>query len=147
MAAIGIEAQLCEALLQRLTKLLLSPALPVAYPDVAFTKPVDGGQKPLPYLEAALLPIPTSAATLNGWNSYTGILQVTVVYPQNAGAIKSQQIAAAIVAHFKRGTEMTDGAMRVRIVQPPSIGPTYPDAPYTRTPISVHYQAFARQVA
>src|SRR3569623_1384754 len=48
-AAICSEAQLCEALLQRPTKLRLSPALPVAYPDVAVTKPVDGGQKPLPY--------------------------------------------------------------------------------------------------
>ena len=147
MAATGIEAQICDALLQRMRRLSLNPPLPVAWPDVAFTKPLDNSGKPLPYLEVALLPVPTSAATLNGWNNYVGILQVTVVYPQGAGAIKAQQLAAAIVDFFKRGTEMTDGQMRVRIVAPPYASPAYQDTPYTRTPMNIRYQAFARQAA
>lgn len=142
MAAQGSEAQIAAALMARLASLTLSPALPVAYPDVAFTKPTSGM-----WLETALFPAPTEAITVahDGINSHTGFLQVTVVSPQNQGAVKVQEVVAKIIQHFKRGAKMADGATTVQIVQPPYASPTFKDEPYTRTPVTVRYQAFARQ--
>lgn len=147
MAAQGTEAQICRALLQRLMGLTLSPALPVAYPDQDFTKPLDSSGKPLPYLEAAIFPAPTEAVTIahNGINSYAGFMQVTVVYPQNSGAIKPAEVAAKVIEWFKRGTKMADGTTTVQIIRPPYASPAFKDEPYTRTPVTVRYQAFARQ--
>ena len=147
MAATGTEAQIARALLVRLGTLSLSPSLPISYPDQTFTKPLDGSGKPLPYLEAAIMPAPTSAVTIahRGLNAYPGILQVTVVHPQSSGVIKPAEIAAKIIHHFKRGTKMADGGTTVQVVQPPYASQTFKDEPYTRTPVTVRYQAFARQ--
>lgn len=146
--ATGSEAQICQALLSRLAALTLSPVLPVAYPDVAFTPPKDGSNKPLPYLEAAMMQVPTRGlAITGGTNAFSGMMQVTVCYPQNSGAIKSQQIAASIIAWFKKDSTFTDGTTKVRIIQPPYVSPSYADATYTRTPITVPYVSYLPQPA
>ena len=148
MAAIGYEAQIAEALLQRLEGLALSPALPVAYPDVSFTKPLDVNSRPLPYLEANLIDAPTqSLAVTGGTNAFSGILQVTVVYPQNSGIYKSRSIAASVVAWFKRETKMYSGSTCVEIVQIGTVSQAIEDPPYTRTPISIRYVAYLPQPA
>lgn len=142
MTAIGTEAQIVRALLARLQALALTPALPVAYPDVEFKPPATGM-----WLEAAIFQAPTEAVSIphDGWNSYTGFMQVTLVAPENTGQVQTAQVAAQIVNWFKRGTSMIDGATTVTIFKPPYASPTLEDRNTTRTPVTVRYQAFAKQ--
>lgn len=143
MAAVGTEAQIADALLTRLAELSLSPALQVAWPDKEFTPPKDGLGKPEPYLEARLFEAPTEGIGISRHNQYQGFLQVTLVYPENAGAIVSKSVAAAVIQHFKRGTRLYSGSQRVDIIREPYLSPSIQDAPYTRTPVTIRYIAFA----
>lgn len=151
MAALGTEAQIRDALLSRLESLSLSPPLPVAWPDTPFTKPISGDTppKPLPYLEAFYDGSSATPVTIahDGLNRYLGLLLITVCYPQGAGIIKPGNIAGAVAQHFKRGIKMSSGDTTVQIIVPPLVAGTYrdPDGPYTRTIVTIRYQALARQ--
>jgi hypothetical protein len=138
----GIEAQIASALLRRLQDLTLTPPLPVAYPDVDFTPPHSGM-----WLEAQMFPAPTEAVDIahDGFNNYTGFLQVTVVAPEAGGALPPLEVAAQIMRWFRRGTVMEDGAATVTIFKPPYASPTLQDRATTRTPVTIRYQAFAKQ--
>lgn len=142
MTAVGVESQITEALLQRLATLTLSPALQVAWPDVPF--PANGGTKPDTYLEARQLRAETQTIGINAWDDHAGIFQVDVVYSKQDGAIKATQIADAVAAHFPRNLRLANGAVVVRIHERPSIAAPVPDAPYTRTPVSIRYRSFVR---
>lgn len=139
MTAVGIESQITEALLQRLAALTLSPALPVAYPNTAFTPPTSG-----PYLEAHQLRAETRPIGISAWDERPGIFQVDVVYKAQDGVIKPTEIADKVADWFKRGTRLTNGAVRVDIDTAPSIAAPIVDAPYIRTPVSIRYRVFTR---
>lgn len=140
MAATGIEGKIAEALLQRLAALVLSPALPVAYPDIVF--PPVGTPQPTTWLEAAFMRAATAAVGVSKWNEHPGILQVTVVAKQGAGAIASANVADQIADWFKRGTRLVDGGVQIDVYAPPQIASSYADDPYTRTPVSIRYRVF-----
>jgi hypothetical protein len=141
MTAVGVEAQITEALFTRLAALTLSPVLPVAYPDVVFTPPAIGN-----YLECAILRAATAGVGISAWDEHAGILQVTVVTKQfPAGGTKTPtQIADAVAAWFPRGTRLTNGSVQVDVYETPAIAAPIADAPYTRTPVSIRYRTFVR---
>lgn len=139
MTAVGVESQITEALLARLAALTLSPALPVAYPDVAFTPP-DSGM----WIEAAILRAKTATLGISAWEEHAGIFQVTVVAPKGVGAIKTTQVADAIAAWFPRFTRLPNGSVEVGIYEPPAIAHPIDEPPYTRTPVSIRYRTFVR---
>jgi hypothetical protein len=142
MAATTTEGRIAEALFTRLQALVLSPALPVAYPDKNFDNPSTGM-----WLEAALFETPTTEIALgsNGSNSFTGFMQVTVVARENSGMIAAKDVAGQIINWFKRGTRMFTAGVKVEIVRPAYVSSTTRDEPYTRTPITIRYQAYASQ--
>jgi hypothetical protein len=147
MTAVGVESQITEALLQRLAALTLSPALQVAWPNIDFPgKNPDGSPKVKPetYLEARQLRAGTEALGISAWNDHAGIFQVDVVYSKQDGAIKATQIADAVAAHFPRNLRLANGSIVVRIDEPPQVAAPVPDAPYTRTPVSIRYRSFVR---
>jgi Bacteriophage related domain of unknown function len=139
MTAVGVESQITEALLTRLSALTLSPTLPVAYPDVAFTPPSAGM-----WLEAAILRATTGSIGISAWEEHAGIFQVTVVAPKGGGAIKSTQVADAVTAWFPRFTRLLNGAVQVDVYDSPNIAAAIDDPPYTRTPVSIRYRTFVR---
>lgn len=142
MTAVGIEAQITEALLQRLAALTLSPSLKIAYPNVPFPK--TGETKPDTYLEAHQLRGPTDAVGISAWNQHQGIFQIDVVYLAQDGLIAPTEIADAVAAHFPRGLRLANGAVQVRIDEPAKIAAPVTDAPYIRTPVSISYRVFTR---
>jgi hypothetical protein len=148
MTAVGVESQITEALLQRLAALVDTgaplAAWPVASPDVTF--PPKGQIKPDQWIEAAILRAQTQGIGINAWDEHAGIFQVTVVTKQNpAGGTKTPtQFADAVAAWFSRDTNIVNGAVTVRIDQKPAIASPIPDAPYTRTPVSIRYRTFVR---
>lgn len=142
MTAVGFESQISEALLQHLAALTLSPALKIAYPNVPFPK--EGETKPDTYLEAHQLRAPTQALGISAWDERAGIWQVDVVYKAQDGLIKPTQIADKVADHFKRGTRLTNGSVRVDFNEPPQIAAPIADGTYTRTPVSIRYRVFTR---
>jgi hypothetical protein len=144
MTAVGVEAQITEALLDRVKALGVSLSLSVAYPDVVFPK---GGQtKPDNYLDVSILRAATQGFGINAWDEHAGILQVTVVTKQfPVGGTKTPtQIADAVAAWFPRGTRLLNGSVQVDVYETPAIASPIADAPYTRTPVSIRYRTFVR---
>lgn len=142
MTATGIESQIAEALFQRLTALVLNPALPIAMPNVAFPKA--GDDKPDLYLRASLLRAPTRTVGIAAWDEHTGILQVDVVYGLQNGELKPLQVADSVADWFKRGTRLVNGLVQVDVYESPSIASAVPDGTYSAIPVSVRYRVFTK---
>jgi hypothetical protein len=132
----GIEAKIMAALMGRLQALPQSPT--VAWPGLDF-QPAIG----TPYLRPSFLSVPTVQATLGlaGFNRYSGILQVSVFHPINQGIIAPTEIAAAVAAHFKRGTSMAQGGVTVRVEAPPTVNTALTEDGWHHTPVSISWFA------
>ena len=135
--ATGIEAKIFEGLMARLASLTTSPSMPVAWPNVSYDPPATG------YLRVSHLPNETDQVTLgaSGQNRHTGILQVSVMWPKGDGSIDPLEVAAQVVAHFKRGTSFTQNSVDIRIVVPPSIAAPLDDDPFMQYPVTIQYLA------
>lgn len=141
MSAVGTEALIIEALMQRLATLVLSPVLAVAYPDVVF--PAAGQVKPATYLRVSFMRARTASVGISRWDERPGIMQVDVVYSTAAGPIGPTNYADAVAAWFPRNWSTTNGAVRVDVYETPSIDSPVPDvAPYSFIPVSIRYRVF-----
>jgi hypothetical protein len=119
----------------------MTPTISIAWENTNFT-PVNG----VPHLETWLLPIATQPVTLGPsyWEEFSGIFQVTCVYPSGRGANDAKTKAAAIKTWFKRGTSFTYNSLTVKIKQAyPESGFYSEDGSWYRIPCTIVYQAFA----
>lgn len=134
-----VETSIVEALMARLATLTLSPALPVAWPNVDYTPPAAG------YLRVTHAPNTATQVTLGteGKNRHIGIFQVDVMLPIIIGISTPMEKAGAVAAHFKRGTVLTKDGISVRITRPPEIRPALQSLPYIQVPVIIRYQADA----
>lgn len=146
MAAVGTTSQITRALQAHLAALTISPAIEVMYFDVKKDKPFVNGV-PQPYLEAKVFRAPTETLAVDddATAMHVGFFQVDVVYPEGKGSIAPTQIADIVKDHFPRGTVLTDGSTKVRIDLDPYVMSQIKDGPYTRTPVSIRFRAFAPQ--
>jgi hypothetical protein len=138
MVATAVEGMIPEALFAHMAELVLTPALPVAYPDIAFTPPAG------PYLRVYFIPNGTERLFIgNGEpNRHQGILQVTVVFPSGQGAIRPNDVAGAVANHFGEGTQLPITGGVVRIDKRPSISPAMQDTDRIQIPVSINWIAF-----
>jgi len=138
MAATMIEGMIPEALLAHLSLLALSPALPVAYPDIQFNPPATA------YLKVYYIPNGTQriCITPGSPNRYQGILQVTVVFPAGQGAVKPNDVAGQIASHFAEGTQLQTAAGPVRIDKRPSVERPMQDTDRIQIPVSIDWVAY-----
>jgi hypothetical protein len=133
-----VESTIPGLLLVRVAELVLSPALPVSYPDIAFTPPVG------PYLEVRHMPN-TNINLFIGNDAtvqYQGLLQITVVYPAGQGIIKPSEVAGLIASNFAKGTVLRGDGVKVRIYQKPSVASSIQDTDRIRMPVTIPYQVF-----
>lgn len=142
MAASGIEAGIADALYWRLSQLTLTPAQPIAWPNVEFTASGD-------YLAASLLPAETDVASLgvDGFNRHAGLFQVSAFTTEGAGEIGLRSTASEVAAHFKRGTVITRNDLSVRIFTPPTVGPALPEPGWLSIPVTVRWRCDAQNPA
>lgn len=140
--ATSVETKIVEAFFARLQALVLTPAHPIAWPNVSFTPPADSR-----YLRANELPSPTAGVSLavDGANEYSGLFQIDVFGPLNTGSSAPKELAGAVVKHFKRGTRLDREGLRIDVMQA-SIGPALRDDPRWMVPVTVRYRAFARNL-
>lgn len=106
----------------------MAPALATAFENVPF-QPVQGQA----YQEAYLLPADPENPSLGASLArLLGFFQVTLLYPQNAGAAPAYSRAEAIRDTFPRGFSMTRDGLTVHIDGTPSIRKGEPrDSRYT----------------
>lgn len=137
--ATGIEASILEGLLARLSSLTLSPAMSVAWPNVDFTPPAAG------YLRAQHFPNTTNQVNLGdtGKNRHIGLFQVDVFWPVGTGEIAPKERAALVAAHFKRGTQITQDNLIIRVIQPPTVSGAITGDAFVQIPVFIQYQVDA----
>lgn len=143
MAATYAETKVLEALLGRLATLSYTPALPVEWPDTEFERPTSGG-----YLRPSHLPAPTQQVELfeAGRNDHTGNFQVSVFFPggtKEAPTLRpAYEVAGAICAHFKRGSDIAREGIIVTVSGPPYPSPPLSDTPgWFHLPVTIPYRA------
>lgn len=141
------ETKIAEALFAKLGTLTLSPAVPVAWPNVAFAPPADAQGKPAPFLRVNDIPAPTRGLSIadTGTNEYVGLFQVDVMWPHGGGVSAAKETAGAIVAHMKRGTRLDRQSVRVDVTQA-SVGPVISDDPRIMIPVTITYRALVKNV-
>lgn len=126
---------IAQALESRLAA--FTPAIAIAYENLPFA-PVTG----TPYLKANLLPASPDNSEMGSKNYFErGILQITLLYPNNAGAGVARAKAVAIREWFKRGTTLTASGVNVTVTNDPAIAPGFNDGDRYVLPISINYQA------
>jgi hypothetical protein len=104
---------------------------------------VDSDPTSTGYLRVFHIPAPTEKESLgdNGMNRHSGLLQVSVLWPESAGIITPTERAGAVVSHFKVGTVIAADDVFVRIIRPPSIAPALQVPPYLHLPVTIRYIA------
>jgi hypothetical protein len=145
----SIETSTWLALKGRVSTLVLSPTLAIAWPKEAFTPPQSGPpSKPLPYLEIRHLPNTNTRRAIGNTDAHrrAGILQITLKYPvalNHAEAVQVE-IAGQIAAHFPAGLPMTFGGITLKVEKAADIASSFRDGsdPYWQTPVSVRYRLF-----
>lgn len=132
------EAVIFDLLNGHLGALVLSPALPVAWPMVDFTPPASGM-----WLEAWPMMSATTKAELafSGKADRLGLMQVTVCAPLGSGDGPSLEVAGLVAAHFAEGTRLTSGAITARVYAPAIIATPFKDGQYLRTPVTARWRA------
>ena len=110
-----------------------TPALPIAWEGVPFTKPSTGG-----YLEAFLLSANTINPTVDGKRKRDlGIFQVIVYFPDGSGVGTLETVAQGIVDAFP----VVPQSSTVVITNTPSTTHTTPDTSGWRwLPVSIPYR-------
>jgi len=129
------EAQVVAALMARVKKLALTPALPVLYRE----RPTR--TRPEAYVEVDYLPNRSERRYLSGGRlDRSGILQLTLCLPIGSHEITHRERAAQVAAHFPADLRLTEGAMIV-VIEKTDIGRGLPDGGHWRTPVSVYYRS------
>ena len=119
----------------------LSPALPIAWPNVVYTPTVGS-----PFLRVNFLSGQTANPTMLGNGSldlkrYNGVMQVALFYPLNAGEGDPRRKADAVIALFPRGSTFSHGGVDVHIDFTPYASPAFQQDAWYVLPVSIYYRA------
>lgn len=115
----------------------IASPLPTAWQNVPYA-----AQTGTAWQRVNLLPARTENPTFgDGFKRETGIFQVTLAYPENAGPQVIETKAEQIRAQFPRGLRLTSGKVSVLIDEAPSVAPSFNDGGFFRIPISIPYLA------
>jgi hypothetical protein len=135
----GIETKIFRALTDRLDAFIIANPIAVAYPGRGFTPTQE-----TPYLRVSWLPARTEPVSIKTTNDYTGLLQISVFWPDSKGIVQAVGKASEIIAHFRRTTFLYREGVRVKIHRPPYAAPAMQEPGWVQIPVDVPYQAFVR---
>lgn len=113
-----------------------SPALQIAYQNVAFTAPNAA------YLRAYLLPAETGSRDLLGTHrQYGGVFQVSIVTPHGAGPGAAEAIVSELNTLFPVNLRITSGAITVTVTRPASAGSGLTEPGLYIVPVDIRYRS------
>lgn len=135
----AIETALWLALRARVETLVLSPALPVAWPNESFTKPSGG------YLRVTWVPNMNRRVFLRGSDPHQrlSLLQIDVFAKKNENAAVAIEIAGKVAAHFPADLKMSAYGVTARVTKAPEVAQPIDDATHVMVPVTISIEAFA----
>ncbi len=114
-----------------------TPVMPVAWQNKAYT-PTLGAR----YVQANILPAETGNPSLgDAHKRFIGIFQVLIYAPDNKGAGDAETLAESLFTTFARGTSFTASTVTVRVLDSPSVLPSFNDSGWYVLPVSIRYQS------
>lgn len=139
--ATGTDATIMAALLEHLSALTFTPALPIAMPGIDF--PAAGQTKPQNYLQAAFLPNVTSNTELgSGQEQHRGLLQVSVYWKKGVGVVAPLDVSGRIIDHFAKGTTIFAAGLKIVVDRKPYASPPIQETDRVQVPVTIRYHAF-----
>lgn len=128
------------ALIRKLLEVQLNTVggtFPTAFENAPFTP-----QAGTPWQAVSLLPGQTSNPTRgDAHKREVGVMQVTLCYPTKTGAQALMARAEVLRSGFARGLSLVEGAVTVKILRSPFVGPATNDGSWYKVPLSVPYEA------
>ena len=134
-----VQTSIEAALFARAAGLVLSPALPVSWPNIAFTPVLTG------YLSITHLPNVSRRLFLGSGDPHQrlGLLQVSVFTKLNAGASAATEIAGKVAEWFPTDHEMTSGGITVHVTKAPDVIQALRQDPFWHVPVRISYESFS----
>lgn len=142
----GVETNIHAALMDRALSLTLTPALPVAFPGVAFD------QRQGDYAEVFHLPnvpVRTELESARPMDQF-GFLQFNIYRRVSANSwdIMSKALADQIMAHFPMGLRLTYSTTVLKVVKTyAGQGRKDPNGTHWQTPVFIEYAQIAQGAA
>lgn len=135
----AIETDIRNALVARVSTFVASPALPVAWENLAFTPPAS-----LHYLRAVFVPNIANRVLIDsdGPHQRIGLLQVSVHWKIGEGHGAPLAVAAAVAAHFPCDTKLRSGAAVVRITKAPDVRDMLVEDAGVQIPVIIPWEAW-----
>lgn len=136
----AIETDIMAALFARVATLVLSQALPVAYPNIAYTPSAD--QR---YLRVQFVPNTANRLTIgsDGPHQHIGLLQLSVYGKKGAGEAAVRGDAASVASHFPCDVKLNSGSVTVRITKRPDVRDMIVEDAAVQIPVMVAWEAYA----
>jgi hypothetical protein len=128
------ESDIMAALFARAASFAATPALPVAWPNVAFTPPAN-----------QFVPNVANRVTIDsdGPHQHLGLLQVSVYWTKGQGEAGPRAIAADLAAHFPCDLKLTSGGTTVRITKRPDVRDLIVEDDAVQIPVMISFEAWA----
>ena len=128
------------ALFARVSSLVLTPAMPIAWPNVTFTPPAT--QR---YLRVQFVPNVANRVMIGSDDphQHLGLLQVSVYWTKGQGEADVRAKAAAVAAHFPCDLKLNSGSTAVRITKHPDVRDLVVEDAAVQVPVMVSYEAYA----
>lgn len=133
----AVESDIFAALMARVASLALTPAMPVAYPNVTYTPPA--AQR---YLEVKFVPNDNDRFGMSTTHRIFGLLQFNVHGKKGTGEAAARTDAAAVAGHFPCDLELESGATRLRITSRPAVRDMIVEDASVFIPILVSWETF-----
>lgn len=132
------ESSIEAALFARVASLEFVPALPVAWPNTAFTPPES-------YLRVNHIPGAANRIFIGSDEPHQrlGVLQVTLFAPKNGGVSSVTEIAGTVAAHFPADLKMSADGVAVRVTKVPEVAQALADETHWHVSVSIAYEAVA----
>lgn len=139
MATPSIETSIWLALKARAQALVLSPVLPVAWPNESFAKPTGG------YLRVTHISNVNRRLFLgsSGPHQRLGLLQIDVFGKKNENVTVAVELAGKVAQHFACGTEMWRDGLRVSVAKAPDVGQPIEGDTHVQVPVTIAYECIA----
>ena len=136
----SIETSIWVALKARAQALVLSPVLPVAWPNEKYDPSPSQN-----YLRVTHIPNVNRRLFLGSSDPHQrlGLLQVDVFGKRNENVAVTVEIAGKVAQHFACGTEMWRDGLRVSVTKAPDVGQPIDGDTHVQVPVTIAYECFA----
>lgn len=134
-----IEGSIEAALFTRVASLVLSTAMPVAWPNLSFEPILTG------YLMVTHLPNGNRRMFIGSGEPHQrlGLLQVSVFAPKNKGPTPATEMAGKVAEHFPCDLKLVSGDVSLRITKAPDVIQAMANDPFWHVPVRISYECWA----